>query len=344
MGAERSEAPTFDPPPAPHCPGGEFALRLRARIATTGPITVADYMTAANAHYYATRDPLGPAGDFVTAPEISQMFGELVGAALVDAWTRAGSPSDAIYAELGPGRGTLAADALRVMRRAGFAGDVHFVETSPALREAQANAVPRARFHDRIEDLPPRPILLVANEFFDALPVEQWIGDEQRRITHDGTRFAFTCRGAIRETSPARNAAAAALATHLARHGGVAIVIDYGYASGESGDTLQAVRGHAFADLLADPGEADLTAHVDFLALAKAASACAVSRIVSQGSWLETLGIGPRASALAARNPEQTEAIAAARRRLCDESEMGRLFKVVALRHSGWPAVAGLEP
>lgn len=300
-------------------------------------------MAEANDHYYAARDPLGAAGDFVTAPEISQMFGELVGAALADTWSRAGSPAAAVYAELGPGRGTLARDALRVMRGARFAGDVHFVETSTALRKLQAVALPDATFHDRIDDLPPKPLLLVANEFFDALPVEQWVGEEQRRVTHDGTRFAFTADAPIRETSPARTAAAAALADHLARHGGCALVIDYGYLEGETGDTLQAVRGHAFADPLDQPGKADLTAHVDFAALADAASACAVSRAVTQGSWLETLGIGPRASALAARNPGQTATIAAARRRLCDESEMGRLFKVMALRHPDWPAIAGLE-
>ena len=317
---------------------------LRARIARDGPISIADYMAAANAHYYATRDPLGTAGDFTTAPEISQMFGELVGAALAETWVRAGSPAGAIYAELGPGRGTLAADALRVMRRANFAGNIHFVETSPALRAAQARLVPDAHFHDRVEDLPPRPLLLAANEFFDALPVEQWIGDEQRGVTHDGIRFAFTAHGEIRETGPARDAAAAALASHLARHGGAALIIDYGYAGGETGDTLQAVRAHAFADPLGDPGEADLTAHVDFAALARAASSCELSRVVTQGSWLETLGIGPRASALAAHNPDQTEAIAAARRRLCDEEAMGRLFKLIALRHPDWPAIAGTEP
>jgi SAM-dependent MidA family methyltransferase len=321
-----------------------FAARLRARIAADGPLSVADFMAAANAHYYATRDPLGPAGDFVTAPEISQMFGEMVGAALADAWTRAGAPADGVFAELGPGRGTLAADALRVLRPAGFAGETHFVETSPALRARQAAAVPGVTFHDRIEELPDRPLLLVANEFFDALPVAQWIGADERRVTYDGAGFTFTGAGSIRETSPARRAAAAALGDHLARHGGVGIIIDYGYAGGESGDTLQAVRGHAFADPLADPGEADLTAHVDFAALAAAAGAAIASRVVTQGSWLETLGIGPRASALAARNPAATAAIAAARRRLCDEEEMGRLFKVMALRHRDWPAVAGLEP
>jgi SAM-dependent MidA family methyltransferase len=300
-------------------------------------------MSAANAHYYATRDPLGAAGDFVTAPEISQMFGELVGAALAECWVRAGSPADTVFAELGPGRGTLAKDALRVMRGAGFVGEVHLVETSPALRSLQAAAVPGAVFHDRIEQLPRRPVLLVANEFFDALPVEQWIGDEQRCVTHDGTRFAFTADGGIHETSPARAAAAAALAEHLARHGGCALVVDYGFARGETGDTLQAVRRHAFADPLDRPGEADLTAHVDFAALAEAASACIVSRPATQGSWLETLGIGPRASALAARNPERTEAIAAARRRLCDGDAMGQLFKVIALRHPDWPAPAGFD-
>ena len=320
-----------------------FAEELRHLTTTAGPISVAHFMAAANAHYYATRDPLGQAGDFVTAPEISQMFGEIIGAALADVWARAGSPGDAIYAELGPGRGTLADDALRVMRRAGFAGEVHLVETSPAFRNMQAALLPDAVFHGTIADFPQRPLLLVANEFFDALPVEQWIGDEQRKINHDGARFAFTIDGPIREVSPARDAAAATLAEHLARHGGAALVIDYGYARGEQGDTLQAVRGHVSADSLADPGEADLTAHVDFVALANAASACAVSRAVTQGSWLEALGIGPRAAALAARNPDRTVAIAAARRRLCDTAEMGQLFKVIALRHRDWPAVAGLE-
>jgi SAM-dependent MidA family methyltransferase len=320
------------------------AEQLRARIAADGPIGVGEFMALANAHYYATRDPLGAGGDFVTAPEISQMFGEIVGAALADAWVRAGRSADAAYAELGPGRGTLAADALRVMRRAGFAGAVHFVETSPTLRAAQARAEPEAKFHDSIAALPPVPMLLVANDFFDALPVEQWVGGEPRRITHDGSRFAFTLDGDIREIAPARDAAAATLAGHLARHGGAALIIDYGYGGGESGDTLQAVHGHAFADPLECPGEADLTAHVDFAAFGLAASACAVSRLVTQGSWLETLGIGPRASALAARNPDQTAAIAAARRRLCDEDQMGRLFKVIGLSHTDWPTIAGLEP
>ena len=335
------------PSPGPSRAGGrgEVAERLRARILSDGPIGVDEYMAEANAHYYATRDPLGLAGDFVTAPEISQMFGEIVGAALVDVWDRAGRPDEAIYAELGPGRGTLAADALRVMRRAGFPGEAHLVETSPALRAAQAERVCEATFHDRIEELPPRPFLLVANEFLDALPIMQWVGDEVRRLDFVGERFRFTVDGPIRETSPARDVAVAALARHLVKYGGAAIIIDYGYAAGESGDTLQAVCGHEFADLLEAPGEQDLTAHVDFAALAGAArnAGAIASRVTSQGSWLEALGIGPRASALAAKNPVQAEAIGAARRRLCDEAEMGRLFKVMALAAPGWPLPAGLE-
>ena len=302
-------------------------------------------MAAANAHYYATRDPLGAGGDFTTAPEIHQMFGELIGAALADVWTRAGRPADAIYAELGPGRGTLAGDALRLLRRTRFEEAVHLVETSPALRQSQAKLLPEAIFHDDIAGLPQAPLLLVANEFFDALPIRQWIGPDERRVTHDGERFGFALDGPIRETSPAREEVAEALARHLAAHGGVALIIDYGYAGSEQGDTLLAVRGHRFADPLEAPGEQDLTAHVDFAALAEAArrGGALVSRIASQGSWLETLGIGARAMALAAKNPQDTESIAAARRRLCDEEEMGQLFKVMALRAPSWPEVAGLE-
>jgi SAM-dependent MidA family methyltransferase len=315
------------------------------RIQSEGPLSVEAYMEACNAHYYATRDPLGASGDFTTAPEIHQMFGELVGAALADVWVRAGKPSEAVYAELGPGRGTLAADALRVLRRAGFEGEVHLVETSPALREAQSKLVPEAMFHDSIEILPAVPLLLAANEFFDALSVRQFVDKRERHVIVAAGSLAFDRDGAIVEKSPARDDAAQRLGKHLAVHGGAAIVIDYGYAGSEQGDTLQAVRRHRFSYVLDHPGEQDLTAHVDFAALAEAAQrgGALPSRIASQGSWLETLGIGARAMALAAKNPQDTEAIAAARRRLCDEEEMGRLFKVMALRSPGWPEVAGLE-
>src|SRR6478672_4998953 len=155
---------------------------LRDRVLAEGSISVEAYMKACNAYYYATRDPLGASGDFTTAPEVSQMFGEMVGAALADCWNRAGSLDDAIYAELGPGRGTLAADALRLLRTGGFRGEAHFVETSPVLRSAQKQAVPEAYWHQSIEDLPARPLLLVANEFLDALPIRLHADGIERRV------------------------------------------------------------------------------------------------------------------------------------------------------------------
>lgn len=324
----------------------EVEERLKARIAAGGPIGVDTFMAEANAHYYATRDPLGPAGDFVTAPEISQMFGEIIGAALVDVWVRAGSPERIAYVEMGPGRGTLATDALRVMAKAGLRPEIHFVEASAVLREIQWQAHNDAEFHTSLLTIPAdRPLLIVANEFFDALPIRQWIGKNERQVTLEGEKFAFTVDGDIREDSPERDAVAWEVAVQLDVRGGIALIIDYGHARSGLGDTLQAVSGHRFADVLTDPGERDLTAHVDFEALFRAAQSIPVEIAgpVDQGSWLEALGIGPRAAALAAKNPDQTEAIAAARRRLCDEDQMGRLFKLIAMRHPDWPSVAGLE-
>jgi SAM-dependent MidA family methyltransferase len=326
-------------------PETPLARALAERIRKEGPLTVEAYMEACNSYYYATRDPLGAAGDFTTAPEIHQMFGELIGAALADVWIRAGKPANTIYAELGPGRGTLASDALRVLRRAGFNGEVHLVENSPALRDAQSRLLPEAQFHETIETLPEAPLLLAANEFFDALPVRQLVEGRERHVILAGGGLAFDRDGAIEEVSPARDDVAERLGRRLALHGGAAIIIDYGYSGGEKGETLQAVRGHQFAYVLDQPGEQDLTAHVDFAALAQAArrGGAMPSRTVSQGTWLETLGIGARAMALAAKNPEDTDAISAARRRLCDEGEMGRLFKAIALTGADWPSVAGLE-
>jgi len=316
---------------------------LRERIAAEGPITVEAYMAACNAYYYATRDPFGAAGDFVTAPEVSQMFGELVGAALADCWVRAGAPSDAIYVELGPGRGTLAADALRMLRTAGFAGGVHLVETSPVLRQAQAQAVPDAHWHDAIEDLPARPLLLVANEFLDALPVRQLVGGVERRVVVAANGLAFDRDGEVVEVSPTRDQAVAAIATCVAAMGGIALFIDYGHERSAPGDTLQAVRGHAFAPVLHDPGEQDLTAHVDFEAVAHAAaeSGATATAVVTQGNWLERLGIRARADALVAANPNQADEIRAALDRLIAPNEMGELFKVMAIHAAGWPAAAG---
>ena len=319
-----------------------LADRLRERIVREGPIGIDAFMAACNAHYYATRDPLGVAGDFTTAPEISQMFGELVGAALADVWLRAGAPADAIFVELGPGRGTLAQDALRVLRSGGFAGEVHLVETSPTLRAAQRERLAEAVWHGTVEDLPPLPLLCVANEFLDALPIKQFIGGKERRVGYLHGQFEAPT-GEVQEVSPARDSAISTLANHLANHGGAALLIDYGHPETALGDTLQAVRSHAPVDPFGYPGEQDLTAHVDFEALAKAAAGAAVTPLVPQGIWLERLGITTRAMALAAGSPERTEEIAAARRRLCDGTEMGELFKVIALHSHAWPEPAGFR-
>jgi len=318
---------------------------LRGRIQAAGSITVEAYMEACNDYYYATRDPLGAEGDFTTAPEISQMFGEMVGAAVADCWKRAGSPTAAVYAELGPGRGTLAADALRVLRSGGFAGDVHFIETSPVLRQRQLAAIPEAQFGERIEDLPERPLLLVANEFLDALPVRQFVAGIERRVLIAAGGLGFDRDGEIVEDSPARDEAVAAIARHLVKSGGVALIIDYGHSKSAPGDTLQAVRGHTFAPLLDRPGEQDLTAHVDFEAVERAAvsAGAAVTPIVTQRDWLLRLGIEGRSQALSRANPACADEIEGALERLTAEDAMGSLFKVIAIHSPAWPAPAGFE-
>ena len=342
-----SSPPPFEPPPAHPFQGGEsITERLRELICAAGPIGVDVFMGEANAHYYATRDPLGVSGDFTTAPEISQMFGEMVGAALADCWDRAGRPDNTVYVELGPGRGTLAADALRVMAKAGLRPEVHFVETSPVLHEIQSQTHKNAEWHESLLTITPdRPLLLVANEFFDALPIRQWVGGEERQVKLEGENFAFTADGPIREDSPEREAVASEIAAQLDVRGGVALVIDYGHVRSGVGDTMQAVRGHRFANVLADPGEQDLTSHVDFEALARAAQATPVEidGPVEQGEWLEALGIGQRATALAKASPDRAAEIVAAQARLCDPDAMGKLFKVMAIRHRGWPVPAGFK-
>ena len=303
-------------------------------------------MGEANAHYYATRDPLGEEGDFTTAPEISQMFGEMVGAALADCWDRAGRPENAIYAELGPGRGTLATDALRVMAQAGLNPEAHFVETSPVLRELQRQRHPSAGWHSSLVDIPgDGPLLLVANEFFDALPIRQWVGDEERRVALEGDRFIFTNDGPIREESSLREAVARDISAGIASRGGAALIVDYGHLRSAIGDTLQAVQGHRYADVLANPGEQDLTSHVDFETLARATEGTGVATDgpVEQGQWLEALGIGQRTAALTKASPNRAAEFVAAKVRLCDSSAMGSLFKVMAIRHGDWPAPVGLE-
>lgn len=344
---------------------GDLAARFRRLIASFGPIPVARFMGEANAHYYASRDPIGAAGDFTTAPEISQIFGELVGLWLADAWDRAGRPERAVYAELGPGRGTLARDALRAMRSARLEPEVHLVEASPALRSVQAQAVPTAQFHPDVASLPQdRPLLIVANEFLDALPIRQLVRGEsgwrERMVGMNGESFAYVAGpqpmdqvvpaalsaaaevGTIVETNPGAAAVIEDIASRLALQGGAALVFDYGHLTPRTGSTLQAVRAHRKVDPLSTPGEADLTAHVDFATLAEIArrSGCRV-QTATQGAWLTAMGIGLRAAALTRAAPERGPDMAAACDRLVNPGEMGELFKVMALTAPDWPAGAG---
>ena len=341
--------------------------RLARLIEADGPISVAQYIATANAHYYATRDPLGAAGDFTTAPEISQMFGELVGLWLADLWRRAGAPADVTYVELGPGRGTLAADALRAMRAARLGPDVHFVETSPALRRGQAEHFPSATWHDDLGTVPDDcPLLVVANEFFDALPIRQIVRGagswHERLVGLAGGRFQpgagprigselipphlrHAPVGTVIETSPASVAVVRALAQRLATRGGAALIVDYGHDRTSAGETLQAVSNHSYADPWTEPGERDLTAHVDFEALGSAArgEGVCVWGPVGQGAWLGALGIDARAASLSKAGPGRAEEIEAARHRLTAPNGMGTLFRVLALTAPGWPEPAGFE-
>ncbi|HEX8056197.1 MAG TPA: SAM-dependent methyltransferase [Novosphingobium sp.] len=334
-------------------------------IAMFGPISVMQYMGEANARYYAGRDPLGSAGDFVTAPEITQMFGELIGLWLADIWSRASQPGPVHYVELGPGRGTLARDALRAAGKAGLAPQVHFVEGSPALRALQAQAVPQAQWHDDLSSLPEdAPILLIANEFLDALPVRQMVraeaGWRERMVGCDEGRFRpvvgdrpmdaavpealrDAAPGTIIETCPGAAAVVGEVAQRLSVQGGAALFIDYGHAEFRTGSTLQAVRAHRKVDPFADPGEADLTALVDFATMAEVAQshgACWLGT-VEQGAWLRALGIDARTEALGRAVPAQAEAVAQARDRLIAPDQMGTLFKVMGLAAPGWPQGAG---
>ncbi len=355
---------------------------LAQRIAADGPISVADYMAAALTDpehgYYMGRDPLGAAGDFVTAPEVSQMFGELIGLWCAEAWQSLGAPSRAALVELGPGRGTLMADALRAARRIpAFAAavEVHLVEVSPALRARQQESLgdAGARWHGELAGVPDLPLLLIANEFFDALPVRQLVkradgwGERQVALAGPGEppRLAFAAAaadpaldalvpaplrdappGALFEVAPAGQDLASAIARRLRRHGGAALVIDYGHEQSALGETLQAVRRHRRHDVLSEPGRADLTCHVDFAALARAArgEGAAVHGPVAQGAFLERLGIAARAARLMeAATPPQREDIRSALLRLTAADQMGALFKVLAITPQGAAPPAGFE-
>ncbi|SDN62637.1 SAM-dependent methyltransferase, MidA family [Lutimaribacter pacificus] len=347
---------------------------LLARIASDGPMSLADFMAEALLHptlgYYTTRDPLGAAGDFTTAPEISQMFGELLGLCLAQCWLDQGAPAQFTLAELGPGRGTLMADALRATQAVpGFhaAAQVHLVEASPALRARQTATLEGVAIthHDSVEALPEAPLFLLANEFFDALPIRQFqrtetgwaerlVGAQDDALTLGlgadapqpalAHRLADTRPGDVVEYCPAAAPVLQEVGRRIAAHGGAALIVDYGDWR-SLGNTFQALQGHRTVDPLADPGAADLTAHVDFEVLAQAAAPAAHSRLTPQGVFLERLGITQRAQALAGGMPPRAlEAHVAAHRRLTHPDEMGSLFKVLGLYPPHAAPPPGLEP
>ena len=346
-------------------PADPLAAIFRRLIANTGPISLMHYMGEANARYYASRDPLGLAGDFVTAPEISQMFGELIGLWLADMWINAGREEPVHYVELGPGRGTLATDALRAAKRYGLEPSIHFVEGSTALKDIQLAALPGAQWHHDLSTLPPYgPILLVANEFLDALPVRQLVKTEdgwrERMVVPEGDKFVCmagsqpmdaavpearrnAAPGTIIETNPGSAATVYEVAGRLIDQGGAALFIDYGHDTLRDGSTLQAVRQHLKVDPFVGPGEADLSAHVDFASLAPIAQSrgCRWLGTTAQGRWLRNLGIEARAQTLAQQAPQHAAAIAAAQERLVGEGQMGLLFKVMGLAAPTWPGGAG---
>jgi NADH dehydrogenase [ubiquinone] 1 alpha subcomplex assembly factor 7 len=347
---------------------------LARRIAANGPLSIADYMADCLLHpdhgYYTTRDPLGVAGDFTTAPEISQMFGELVGLALAQSWLDQGAPNPFTLAELGPGRGTLMADITRATRAVpGFhaAMRLHLVEASPVLRDKQRATLAGhdVTWLDSAGDLPEAPLWLVANEFFDALPIRQFTRHAQGWCEHqvalaDGAlclglsapapvamlkhRLVDTAPGDIVETCTPAAAIMQCLAARIAAHGGGAIIIDYGNWC-SLGDTLQAVANHRPEPILANPGAADLTAHVDFQALAASATGIATTAMTDQGAFLHRLGIGARAARLAqGLSGAALSQHHAAFHRLTASAEMGTLFKTIALHPTGTPPPPGFAP
>jgi SAM-dependent MidA family methyltransferase len=356
---------------------------IRRRILSSGAMPVAQYMKLCLTHpehgYYMTRDPLGTAGDFTTAPEISQMFGELIGLWAAAVWRAMGSPHRVQLIELGPGRGTMMLDALRaarVMPEFHSAIELHMVEISPTLEHLQRRTLSAAEvpssWHRSIEEIPDAPSIILANEFFDALPIQQAVmcadGWHERVVKigeDDNFHFSIArdplplfeeflpsgMRGArIGEVFEWRaDKTAGELGRRIARSGGAALILDYGHTETAIGDTLQAVSGHEFANPLLAPGLVDLTAHVDFAALAKAAerAGARVHGPLSQGEFLRRLGIEERAAALrAGAPPEYASTIDAAQERLTsdDRAGMGRLIKVIALTGPPPAAVPGFEP
>ncbi|MGX9355413.1 class I SAM-dependent methyltransferase [Roseobacteraceae bacterium S113] len=345
---------------------------IAEQIAQSGPVSVAEYMQLCLQHpehgYYITRDPLG--ADFTTAPEISQMFGELIGLSLAQSWLDQGAPARFTLAELGPGRGTLMADMLRAGARVpGFveAAQIVLVESSPVLRAAQAAALQAhmPAWAENVTALPQQPLFLVANEFFDALPIRQFERAEgdawrERRVGLGAhglalglagpapqpgleDRLSDTKPGDVVETCPLASAVMSEIAARIAAHRGVALIIDYGDWR-SLGDTLQAIRAGAPVDPFAEPGLADLTAHVDFEALAQACAGASYSKLAPQGVFLERLGITARAEVLARKlSGAALEAHVAAHQRLTSPLEMGNLFKVFGVSPKGALPPPGLE-
>ena len=338
------------------------------QIRANGPMSVATYMGLCLTHptkgYYRIADPLGVAGDFVTAPEISQMFGELVGFFFVNLWQQMGSPKAFTLLELGPGRGTLMADMLRVACRAeGFrdALDLRLFETNPALiAEQNARLEPYGpKWIDAFEKVGDGPLLVIANEFFDALPIRQFVrmadgwhermvglSDGQRSFGLNPTPIPITAMpeavadaeiNAVYEVGLANGEVMKRLAGIVSTQGGAILAIDYGYARTQTGETLQGVRKHAYTDVLDAPGEVDLSAHVDFEALGTIAAKAglAVQPLATQGQFLTRLGITERAKALSAANPGSAADIAAAKARLVAPEQMGNLFKAFCAASPG---------
>lgn len=327
--------------------------RLKDMILQNGPIDVGTFMTLAIGHYYSTRDPFGVKGDFTTAPEISQMFGEMIGAFLADSWIKMGSPSPVLLAEAGPGRGTLMADILRATKNVpGFhaAIRIHLIEMSPVLIDRQRGALKDydVAWTDRLENLPEGlPLLFVANEFLDALPIRQFQFQDgawfERLVGFDGEKFVFGLApapyplpggraGDVFEIAPQREGFVKGLAARIRAQGGVALLVDYGHDRHGPGDTLQAVKDHQYVDVLSHIGEADLTSHVDFESLARAAENVAVYGPVGQGNFLKAMGIELRAQRL--NQPVALERLTV---------QMGQLFRVVALCHDEKIQLAGFE-
>ncbi|MEP3048289.1 MAG: class I SAM-dependent methyltransferase [Roseibium sp.] len=342
--------------------------KIKARIAVDGPISVAQYMSICLSDpeygYYTTRDPFGEKGDFITAPEVSQMFGELIGAVCMGGYAAISNPEHFELVELGPGRGTLMADFLRMAAlNDDFINAAHlnFVEMSPRLRDIQTRTLSKAPlqpgFLEHFQDVPDKPIILIANEFFDALPIHQFVKTQdgwlERQVglsdTGDLTFGLGSARlpdtsvpadaksspdGTILETQPAANAIAETIGAHLAKHGGIALLIDYGYSKSAPGDTLQALYRHTFDDPLSNPGNADLTAHVNFEALAAAAtkSGAIALPLLEQGEFLLRSGLLERAGRLGSgKSRQQQETIHEAVERLAGPDQMGQLFKVLAI-------------